>query len=45
MANEDILKYDEKTLISSFIIEKHLEFEIYEGDCGSGDDINTLTNN
>ena len=44
MANEDILKYVEKALISSFIIEKHSEFEIYEGDCDSGDDIDTFTN-
>ena len=44
MTNEDILKYVEKTLISSFIIEKHSEFEIYEGDCDSGDDIDMFTN-
>ena len=44
MKNEDILKYVEKILINSFIIEKHSEFDIYEGDCDLGDDIDSFTN-
>ena len=44
MINEDILKYFEKRLISSFIIEKNSELEIYEGDYDLGDDIDVFTN-
>ena len=38
-------KYAEERLISSFIIEKHSNFEIYEGDCEWGDDIEAFTKN